>query len=83
MNESLIGFELVETSSVYPHNWETKKHYYEGTAVDRLWQQGGVQKVETIRLSCTRQKVKSSSKYVPHQSTREMERRKMVNEQSI
>jgi len=88
MNESLIGlaegnvqslaaqFDLVETSGVYPHKWETKKHYYEGTAVDRLWQRDELSKVETIRLSCTRQKVKPSSKYMPHQSKREMERRK-------
>ena len=87
MNESLIGFSLVETSSIYPHKWETKKHYYEGTAVDRLWQKDEEQseassfsetqsKVETIRLTCTRQKVKPSSKYMPHQGKKEMERRK-------
>jgi hypothetical protein len=83
MNESLAGFDLVETSSIYPHKWETKKHYYEGTAVDRLWKQGEVSKVETIRLTCTRQKVESFSKYMPHQSKREIERREMVNEKSI
>ena len=83
MNDSLLGFSLVETSSIYPHKWETKKHYYEGTAVDRLWQKDETQKIETIRLTCSRQKVKPSSKYMPHQGKKEMERRKMANEKSI
>ena len=72
-----LEFKLVETSQPFPVVLVTNKYLTSATAVNNLYrdEKTGVERVERQVTAIHRQWHRSKSKYIPHQSTKEMQRR--------